>query len=544
MSKIINTKRARIQIIHIEDKTPPQNLKRIFRNIKDLKAQLATMIALKEKKVNIEFLRRDIQHQRSLYKIKDSELQKKYTFSIFVHKYQKEVQIALHYTPGAWGKKKKEETNPHPLAQFKDFLNEAVNEAMRVLRRDLKPRISMQRYGAAYIEKFGNKKVGTVNVQEMSVLKMHVQKNIKNLYDGKTPTTPKKYIGVELEFCAPIKEELFALKLFQHGIHKYAQLKQDGSLRPNKELKEYGFELAILLEETSYKKGLKKITNLLREVKAVARDRRCGLHIHLDMRRRNKDLVYNNLVACQYALLSIVDPSRYNNEFCQIVKNRKIPTKFTGDRHERYKTINAAAYYKFKTLEVRMHEGSVSFDEITHWIDMLIKIANYTKKLKDDVTELDIMQRRFKFKSKLYTYALERSCSWQLQNNTQTQHMREDIENLQHAVDRNRIRPIDERGTTPYENARINMDNTEPVAIINNEAPTATGMFGRLNEVLERREEIRNRIAMPAFDWAEPVTLARDTAVTFATTETFDPGYDLVDFGTDLDDNETEDETP
>lgn len=422
-------KRAKMKILSVEDMSPDWDKKSAVKHIKKYKKDFALARTANDKKL-MERIRKEIQYQRSL--LRDAPFDRRYVFTVYVKQYRHDVKITLNFTLDKYPGVKHSES-------FKKFLKAVVDNAIKVARRDIKVQTFVRPCGMVMVEKSGNKNTGFVNVQENSVLKAHVKKNMKNLYDGKAPTTQKKYIGIEIEFCAPIKEEPFALKLFQRGIHKYAQLKQDGSLRPDKELKEYGFELAILLEETTYKKGLKTITDLLREVKAVAKDRRCGLHVHLDMRRRDKDLVYNNLVASQYALLSIVDPSRYNNEFCQTVTSRKIPTKFTGDRHERYKTINAAAYYKFKTLEVRMHEGSVSYEEMTHWVDMLVKIANYGKKLKDDVTELDILQKRFKFKKPLYNYALDRSCTFQIQNDRNVQNLRDDARNILRNPARQRV---------------------------------------------------------------------------------------------------------
>lgn len=243
---------------------------------------------------------------------------------------------------------------------------------------------------------------------------LYVKNKVKDIYTEKKPTQPTKYIGLELEFCAKIEEIPFSLELFKLGIHQYAQLKKDGSLRPQEG--ETGYELALLLPERSYKKYLKLVCNLLNKIGAVTVERRCGLHVHVDMRRRNKDIVYNNFVACQSLLLGLVDPQRRDNEFCVSVKSRKFPTHFTMDRQERYKTINAAAYYKYKTLELRMHQASINYKEIANWMDLLIKIANYSKKMKTDVKELTVLSKRFKMNNKLRSFFQDRMCYWQVNN--------------------------------------------------------------------------------------------------------------------------------
>ncbi len=360
-----------------------------------------------------------------------------YTMNIYIKKYKyKSGKMLQTY-----------ELRSHNQQNFKVFINEAINVAIRSARQDLKPINIPVKIGQVLAYKHGG-----IFTEEGTILKAYVKKNINNLYDGKVPTTQKRYIGIELEFCAPIKEEQLALKIFKSGLHKFVQLKEDGSLRPR--AKEFAFELAILLEETTYKKGLKNIINLLTEIKAVAKDRRCGLHIHFDMRHRDKDLVYNNLVACQYALLSIVDPERYNNEFCTVVKNRKFPTEFKGDRSERYKTINAAAYYKYRTIEIRMHEGSVDYKEISNWIDLLMKITNYSKKFKDNVTELVVLKKRLKLKEKLFNYSIDRSCTWQIQNSDSTRRLRNDIEALRNNRPALPLMPFQEEQDSSGDNIR------------------------------------------------------------------------------------------
>lgn len=258
----------------------------------------------------------------------------------------------------------------------------------------------------------GKAKTGRVFTKPDQFLKIHVRKNLKSLYADKTPTTMTNYLGVEIEFCAPISEEKMAIQLFKAGFQKYVQLKKDGSLRPHEG--ETGFEFAMLLREGSYKKDLKKVTDFIASVKGQAVDRRCGLHVHFDMRKRKKDMVFNNLVACQTVLLSLVDPRRYDNEFCRLVNSKKFPISFKNTREERYKTINAAAFYRHKTLEVRMHEGTVAFEDMSNWIDVLLKIVNYKKIMKSNINNLPVLKKRVKLNERTYKAVLDKSCYWQI----------------------------------------------------------------------------------------------------------------------------------
>lgn len=398
-----NLKRATIEVLEIHN---PKSEKSIYSGIKQWKHAMAQLpLPLDREGETFKQCKREIRHLRS--KIKNMRIQR-YVFEVYVKQYKAFTTVEWEFVNKPLG--------PAYRKEFKTMLTKVVDEAIHNIRSGLKEANTSQhqKFGQYMCKFFGKRGKGRVFDNSGEILKLYVDKNLKSLYAEKSPTEPRKYIGIELEFCAPIKENEFAIKLFKKGIHKFAQLKKDGSLRPHEAKREVGYELAILLEESNFKKRLKQITDVLREVGAIAKDRRAGLHVHLDMRRRNKELVYSNLVACQSALLNIVDPKRHDNEFCKYVESRKFPVEFTGEREERYKTINAAAYYKYKTLEVRMHEGSVDFEQISSWVDLLVKIANYPKRLKSDVVKVSVLGKRMKLKKKLVTYLQDRSCFWRI----------------------------------------------------------------------------------------------------------------------------------
>ncbi len=336
---------------------------------------------------------------------------------------------------------------------LKNHIKEQINYTIKCFRLYKRPKAKdyMADFGPSALLFYGSQAKGRVFSKPEQVLQTYVQKNMKTMWAEKKPVVSNRYVGVELEFCAPISETRLAMLLFKAGVDKFAQLKKDGSLRPLDG--ETGFELAILLREDKFRSGLKKITEILKKVKATATDRRCGMHVHVDMRRRDKDTVYNNLVACQDALLKIVDPSRNDNEFCRLVTSRKFPVKFTGTREERYKTINAAAYYKYQTIEIRMHEGSVDYKPIVGWVNLLLKIVNHKKKLKYSISELTVLKERFKLNKKLTDYAIDRSCYFMINNNS------------------NRTRAI----PRPELNEQLNEVVRETLNRIENSAQTSTG---------------------------------------------------------------------
>lgn len=340
--------------------------------------------------------REEIKELRASLKNKDSTC---YQAKILLKKYKYTVTVQTYFIE-------------NHLLKFGPRIEELIFDAIRTYRKQhTKAKPLKIEIGTMRFETWGFES-GRVFAKPGQVYEKYILKKVKDLYTDKRPESQVKYVGLELEFCAPISETDFALKLYAAGLQKFVQLKHDGSLRP--QAGETGYELAILLREANYRKELKKIFELLGEVKAVVENRRCGLHVHLDMRKRNKEVVYSNLVSCQDALLKVVDPRRTDNEFCRTVESRKFPTKFKGDRQERYRTINAAAYYKYKTLEVRMHQGSLDYSEVINWIGLLLKITNHRIKIKNNIYELPILRKRFKLKKKVYNNLIDKSCYWQV----------------------------------------------------------------------------------------------------------------------------------
>lgn len=327
-----------------------------------------------------------------------------YTFSIFFKRYQYKTRFDVEYNPKLhknWAKTLQSAIRDELGKYRREKL--AVNSDSVLIFKEHEVKIAGSRWT----------KYGRIYSEPGQLYKIALKRKVKELFNPKLPTEKHKYVGLELEFCAKIEELDFALILWKAGLGKFTQMKKDGSLRPKAD--EHGYELALLLPEHSYRKYLRQVCKVLDAVGAKSEDRRCGLHVHLDMRRRKKDIVYNNLIACQNVFFSFLDPNRRDNEFCRQVQSRKFPTKFTNEREERYKTVNAASYYKYKTLEVRMHEGSINFKDICNWMDLLIKIANHKTRIKQDVNELTQLKKRIRIEPKMAEFFQDKVCFWQLQ---------------------------------------------------------------------------------------------------------------------------------
>lgn len=207
------------------------------------------------------------------------------------------------------------------------------------------------------------------------------------LYRRKYPTTSKNYIGIEIEclIINSISEQELPNKLIEAGLQWNVHLGQDGSVvdntwRPiynqyytcvNWKTKPIGTELRILVEESEFDSVLDKVCRILKECKAYVNNT-CGLHIHLDMRNRDYELAFKNLYKMQTTMLKTQPKHRKNNKFCRKVKS----LKEMSTSRSRYKTINPLSYKDMRTIEVRLHEGTIDYNDIKNWSQFLINIVD------------------------------------------------------------------------------------------------------------------------------------------------------------------------
>lgn len=181
------------------------------------------------------------------------------------------------------------------------------------------------------------------------------------------PTTKDNYIGIEIECFADISKAEALMLAVHYGIEGWVDISDDGSIEAD-----IGrdFEFRVLIKESTMKQQLAKLGKFLKAGEFEVNDS-CGLHVHLDMRNRKMMEVYNRLVKFQDLMFGMVDRSRRNNdEYCAYVN------KYNGNH--RYVAINKSAYEKHRTIEVRLHQGTVDVKLISNWVNLLLKIINST----------------------------------------------------------------------------------------------------------------------------------------------------------------------
>lgn len=225
---------------------------------------------------------------------------------------------------------------------------------------------------------------------------------------AKTPRKPKAhYIGVELEFN-PIPNQntkTIGAALKAAGLAKFVHVGEDGScggLAANGQ-RLRGFEVRVLLEENNFMENLAKVCKVLKDL-GFKTDPTCGTHVHLDMRNRDVKRAYGNLFQAQLLLRKFLTYDRKHNIYC--VKN-EYPTydehmEHAVGRESRRCGINTMSYQTYKTLEIRMHQGTLEADKLAPFIKLLLKIVNHDGQLNKTVHTLKQAREFLKIEDPLF----------------------------------------------------------------------------------------------------------------------------------------------
>jgi hypothetical protein len=89
------------------------------------------------------------------------------------------------------------------------------------------------------------------------------------------------------------------------------------------------------------------------------------------MRQRKPEVAYTRLLNSLNILYAMTPPSRRNNRFC--ARNHSDMT-WNPNTDNRYWAINPASYNRHKTIEVRLHSGTIDARKVNYWIELLLAI--------------------------------------------------------------------------------------------------------------------------------------------------------------------------
>lgn len=216
-------------------------------------------------------------------------------------------------------------------------------------------------------------------VLSFTKLNKKITEGFNKIYKTKIPTlVHQNYVGVEIELLCPgfYKKDLEML-FVKAGLASKVQVGFDGSIESYKtdpikyvNTDDHGFEIRILDTEKNIYTTIRKVSKILKSIKAFSNES-CGLHVHLDMRNRDKEKCYTRLFNNLDMLSKKVAKHRLNNDYCDL--NTDINMALAG----KYNAINPKT--SINTIEVRLHEGTINDKKINDWIKTLTNILKSDK---------------------------------------------------------------------------------------------------------------------------------------------------------------------
>lgn len=236
-------------------------------------------------------------------------------------------------------------------------------------------------------------------MKDIKKIKIITQKEVDSLEAYKSPKDNQKYIGIELEFYSKVSGFELIQYLVHAGLAECVNLGSDGSVYPPRGYNSY--EMRILSTEKNLNKTIATICSILNHVDSGV-NKTCGMHVHLDMRGRNKEKAFYNLVNSQSLLYSLNPSSRRSNSYCRPTPS----TDFEAYENQR-DGINKHAFSEHRTIEVRIHAGTLDKLKIINWVKLLIKIVDHDQ-LSAKHSTLTAFSKEYKLSSTLIRYIKER----------------------------------------------------------------------------------------------------------------------------------------
>lgn len=210
--------------------------------------------------------------------------------------------------------------------------------------------------------------------------------------ENKVPSDPNSnYLGIEVECLIRCSREELETQLIKARLHRNTQLVSDSSIRVDQEGYQ-GVEIRVLATEQELASVMARLGKILnsRKVDAYA-NRSCGLHVHLDMRNRDRDVMYKRLFNVQSLMRKCQPASRLTSKYCKKTSGKTFDE--ASEINERYSAINVQSYEKHKTIEIRIHEGTTDCDSINSWCKFLVGVLNSDIKSPiADITRLERME--------------------------------------------------------------------------------------------------------------------------------------------------------
>jgi hypothetical protein len=175
-------------------------------------------------------------------------------------------------------------------------------------------------------------------------------------------------LGIEFESVGPIdRPDLIA------RLPMWTRCVSDGSIRAG--AGNYGHEIRALLDRQTAEPRLHRLCKIMADA-GLSVNRSTGLHVHLDARNIPSQTEAVRLAkvidSWLFQLRELVPASRRENSYC----------KFGVCTRDRYRAVNVMAWDTHRTIEVRLHSGTVDYTKTLAWIRLLETIRAVARKPK------------------------------------------------------------------------------------------------------------------------------------------------------------------
>jgi hypothetical protein len=153
----------------------------------------------------------------------------------------------------------------------------------------------------------------------------------------------------------------------------WTRVVSDGSIRAANG--HNGHEVRALLDRQTAEPRLHRLCKILADA-GLSVNRSTGLHVHLDA--RNIPTEYDAIRTAKLmdawlvALRELVPASRRENSYC----------KFGVSNRDRYRAVNVCAWQTHRTIEIRLHSGTIDYTKTLAWIRLLETIRAVARKPK------------------------------------------------------------------------------------------------------------------------------------------------------------------
>jgi len=258
-----------------------------------------------------------------------------------------------------------------------NYLLSRVKELLQIKRRESRDKKVNYRVINNRNEIFT---VGGVHNREGTFLA--IIRNFKDDYinSTKAPSMSENCVGVELEFFVESDPSYLKQMFVKADLYKYVFVKGDSSIELDDDCDWddwSALEVNIIAPENEIASVTTRTLKVLNYLGARVNES-CGVHVHLDVRNKNKERVFRNLVRSQKILQKLVSSDRVFNTYC-----KKVETDVWNEsENDRYMAISSkASYSRFETIEVRLLDGCLEKTRILNWIKLLVNISNYKKDL-------------------------------------------------------------------------------------------------------------------------------------------------------------------